>query len=222
MQVTVGSNVSQQFILLPSDSLLRTQKKTMSKKTVDNLSLPCTRQTGTVIAHKGSGQMVLHCAHGVLRSSSFSSQGRPGRSSTARGIILFHLSLLFPKGAARWSFTARIEGAHSDRAASASKGDHSGRPLSLPSLILLDWHLGKQRGDEFLKRLRADARLAAIPVVVFTTSDDHHDLSLAYANGANGYVVKPGTFAELIQCTGDLCRYWMDRNRIPHMIGTPC
>lgn len=92
----------------------------------------------------------------------------------------------------------------------------------IPSLILLDWHLGKQRGDEFLKRLRTDSRLAAIPVVVFTTSDDASDLSLAYASGANGYVVKPGTFTELIQCTSDICRYWMDRNRTPHMVATRC
>lgn len=92
----------------------------------------------------------------------------------------------------------------------------------LPALILLDWNLGRQRGDEFLKRLRADSRLAAIPVVVFTTSDDASDLALAYASGANGYVVKPGTFAELIQCAGDLCRYWLERNRVPLTIGTPC
>ncbi|MDO9118217.1 MAG: response regulator [Nitrospira sp.] len=92
----------------------------------------------------------------------------------------------------------------------------------LPALILLDWHLGKQRGDTLLKRLRADSRLAAIPVVVFTTSDDASDLSLAYASGANGYVVKPGTFAELIQCTSAICRYWLERNRVPHMVGTPC
>lgn len=92
----------------------------------------------------------------------------------------------------------------------------------LPTFILLDWHLGKQRGDEFLKRLRADSRLAAIPVVVFTTSDDASDLALAYASGANGYVIKPGTFAELIQCAGDLCRYWLERNRGPLTIGTPC
>ena len=92
----------------------------------------------------------------------------------------------------------------------------------LPTLILLDWHLGRQRGDEFLKRLRADSRMAAIPVVVFTTSDDASDLALAYASGANGYVVKPGTFAELIQCAGDLCRYWLERNRVPLTIGTPC
>lgn len=92
----------------------------------------------------------------------------------------------------------------------------------LPSLILLDWHLGKQRGDEFLKRLRADARLAAIPVVVFTTSDDASDLSLAYASGANGYVMKPGTFADLIQCTRDICTFWLARNLAPHMVETTC
>lgn len=139
------------------------------------------------------------------------------------------------EGGVNWSPTARTfspaqpqarqdapfpEGAHSDRAASASKGEQAGYPL--PSLILLDWNLGRQRGDEFLKRLRADSRLAAIPVVVFTTSDDASDFSLAYASGANGYVVKPGTFTELIQCTNDICRYWLNRNRVSHMVGTPC
>jgi len=126
------------------------------------------------------------------------------------------------EGGLNWSPTARIEGAHSDRAASASKGDQSGYPSPLPSLILLDWHLGKQRGDEFLRRLRTDSRLAAIPVVVFTTSDDASDLSLAYASGANGYVMKPGTFADLIQCTRDICTFWLARNLAPHMVETTC
>ena len=139
------------------------------------------------------------------------------------------------EGGLNWSPTARTlspaqpqarqdapfpEGAHSDRAASASKRDQSGYPL--PSLILLDLHLGGQNGCDFLKRLRTDARFASIPALVFTTSDDASDLSLAYANGANGYVVKPGTFAELIQCASDICRYWIDRNRTPHMVATPC
>ena len=93
---------------------------------------------------------------------------------------------------------------------------------SLPSVILLDWHLQKQHGDAFLRRLRTDSRFAAIPVVVFTTSDDQTDLAYCYASGANGYVVKPGTFAELIHCTADLCRYWLTWNRSLLIAETRC
>lgn len=92
----------------------------------------------------------------------------------------------------------------------------------LPSLILLDWHLGKERGDEFLKRLRADVRLATIPVVVFTTSDDAADRASAYANGANGYVVKPGTFDELVHCVETICRFWTYANLTPYLLETRC
>jgi CheY-like chemotaxis protein len=92
----------------------------------------------------------------------------------------------------------------------------------LPCLILLDLHLGSEDGCALLKRLRADARFATIPVVIFTTSDAPHDLARCQANGGNGYVVKPGTFAELIQCTTDICRFWLNRNRVPYMVGTPC
>ena len=92
----------------------------------------------------------------------------------------------------------------------------------LPALIILDLKLGRRDGCDFLKRHRADARFAAIPVVVFTTSDDQTDLARCYASGANGYVVKPGTFEELIHCTSDICRYWLDRNRVPSMVETKC
>jgi CheY-like chemotaxis protein len=101
---------------------------------------------------------------------------------------------------------------------SPSTGDQS----DLPSLILLDLKLGRRNGCDFLIRLRADARLAAIPVVVFTTSDDPTDLARCYASGANGYVVKPGTFEQLVQCIGDIVRYWIDRNLTPYPIGVRC
>ena len=95
-------------------------------------------------------------------------------------------------------------------------------PAAPLSLILLDLHLRGQDGCDFLRRLRADARFAAIPVVIFTTSDDQQDLARCYAGGANGYVVKPGVFADLVHCTGDICRYWLDRNRVPHMVESKC
>ena len=92
----------------------------------------------------------------------------------------------------------------------------------LPALILLDWHLHHQRGDAFLKRLRAEARLSAVPVVAFTTSDQAADLSTAYANAVNGYVLKPETFEDLVRCVGDICRYWVTRNRTPYCVETTC
>lgn len=92
----------------------------------------------------------------------------------------------------------------------------------LPSVVVLDWHLRNRHGDEFLSRLRADARFATIPVVVFTTSDDSSTIADGYAHGANGYVVKPGTFDDLVHCIGDICRYWLDRNRTPYLAESRC
>ena len=114
--------------------------------------------------------------------------------------------------AAGMGSTARVERGPSEAARSASK---EATPAAPPSLILLDLKLGRRNGCDFLKRFRADARFAAIPVVVFTTSDDQTDLARCYASGANGYVVKPGTFDELIHCTGDICRYWLKWNLAP-------
>jgi two-component system response regulator len=94
--------------------------------------------------------------------------------------------------------------------------------VELPALILLDWHLSHQRGDVFLKPMRSEPRFAAIPVVAFTTSDDETDLSAAYANAVNGYVVKPETFEDLVLCVGDICRYWLTRNRTPYWVETTC
>jgi two-component system response regulator len=127
-------------------------------------------------------------------------------------------SFTSPEGGLNRSPTARVQRGESATARCASTGDQSG----LPSLILLDLKLGRRNGCDFLKRLRADARFAAIPVVVFTTSDDQTDLARCYAGGANGYVVKPGTFDELVHCTADLCRYWLTWNRSLLMAETRC
>lgn len=100
----------------------------------------------------------------------------------------------------------------------SDRGGHE----QLPSVILLDWHLQNHYGDGFLKRLRADRRFASIPVVVFTTSDASSDLAGSYANGANGYVVKPGTFSQLVDFVGDFCHFWLQWNRTLHTVDSRC
>ena len=92
----------------------------------------------------------------------------------------------------------------------------------LPSLILLDLNLCGRHGCGFLRRLRADPRFAHLPVVVFTNSDAAADLSVCYGSGANGYVVKPGTYADLVHCVAALCRYWLIWNRVPAPVKARC
>lgn len=92
----------------------------------------------------------------------------------------------------------------------------------LPSLILLDWNLRTTRGDRFLQLIRSDARFASIPVVIFTTSDDASDLATGYGYGANGYVIKPGTFQDLVTFIHDLCSYWLHWNRTMYQAGVQC
>lgn len=90
------------------------------------------------------------------------------------------------------------------------------------AVVLLDWNLQVACGDQFLIRLRSDGRFASIPVVVFTTSDDSSDVAAGYRYGANGYVVKPSTFDELVHCAKDICCYWLTWNRSPLMVRSHC
>lgn len=90
------------------------------------------------------------------------------------------------------------------------------------TVVLLDWNLQVACGDKFLIRLRSDGRFASIPVVVFTTSDDSSDVVAGYRHGANGYVVKPNTFDELVQCVKDVCCYWLTWNRSPETVQIHC
>ncbi len=88
----------------------------------------------------------------------------------------------------------------------------------LPSVVLLDLKLSGMHGLEFLRQLRADARLSRIPVIILTTSDDPRDIDACYRHGANGYIVKPGMFEDLTVLVGDLCRYWLNWNRCEHTV----
>jgi CheY-like chemotaxis protein len=99
---------------------------------------------------------------------------------------------------------------------------HSFEVGTLPSIVLLDLKLRNQHGLDFLKRLRADTLLMHVPVVIFTTSDAPADLAACYAAGANGYVMKPDLFEQLVRCVADLSHFWVHWNRSPYMVETKC
>ncbi|MGQ0520966.1 MAG: ATP-binding protein [Actinomycetota bacterium] len=67
-----------------------------------------------------------------------------------------------------------------------------------PSLILLDLHLPDMSGEEVLRRLRADARTAAIPVVVLSADATVGQVERIRAGGASDYLTKPFDIPHLL------------------------
>jgi len=73
-------------------------------------------------------------------------------------------------------------------------------------LILLDIKMpGSYDGIEVLRRIKADARTKAIPVIMLTTTDDSRDVNRCYQLGCNVYIkkpIEPGAFIEAIRRLG--------------------
>ena len=93
------------------------------------------------------------------------------------------------------------------------RGEFSDRPR--PRLILLDLRLPRVDGLEVLHEIKRSPELQQIPAVVLTTSDADRDVSRAYAEHANSYLVKPVDFSQFDGLMRDLGRYWLAWNRQP-------
>ena len=66
-----------------------------------------------------------------------------------------------------------------------------------PKLVLLDINLPRVDGIEVLERIKADARLHSLPVIMLTSTDNQAEIDRCYAMGASGYVAKPVNIASL-------------------------
>lgn len=60
-----------------------------------------------------------------------------------------------------------------------------------PDLVFTDWKMPEIGGDEVLRRMRRDARLSAIPVIVITAFGSSHSAIEAVRLGAYDFVTKP-------------------------------
>ena len=68
----------------------------------------------------------------------------------------------------------------------------------VPDLVLLDLMLPDLSGKEVCRRLRADARLAAVPILMLTARGEEHDRIEGFQVGADDYVTKPFSPKELM------------------------
>jgi two-component system, chemotaxis family, chemotaxis protein CheY len=63
--------------------------------------------------------------------------------------------------------------------------------------LITDWNMPGMPGLELLKQVRADARLAKLPVLMLTAEAKREQIVEAAQAGVNGYVIKPFTAATL-------------------------
>jgi CheY-like chemotaxis protein len=95
-------------------------------------------------------------------------------------------------------------------------GQYSQRLNGMPRLVLLDLKLPKIDGLEVLRRIKADERTKAIPVVMVTSSAEESDLIESYKIGVNSYLVKPVDFSQFMDVVSRAGLYWAVLNKTPH------
>lgn len=71
-----------------------------------------------------------------------------------------------------------------------------------PDLIVLDWMLPEISGIEICRRLKSDRATRAIPVIMLSARSEEGDKVRGLETGADDYVVKPYSVAELIARIG--------------------
>lgn len=95
------------------------------------------------------------------------------------------------------------------------RGKFKDRATGPPAVVLLDINMPKINGLEVLQKLKDDANLKTIPVVVLTSSREETDLVKSYKCGVNAYVVKPVDFEDFFKAVKDLGVFWAIVNETP-------
>ncbi|NNE76276.1 MAG: response regulator [Pricia sp.] len=78
----------------------------------------------------------------------------------------------------------------------------------LADIILLDLHMPKLNGVEFLQILKNDDKLKYLPVIIVTTSANYKDVKRCYEIGIAGYITKPLKYEEYVEKLKIVLDYW--------------
>ena len=83
---------------------------------------------------------------------------------------------------------------------SVGRGDEADIRLreQIPDLVVLDWMLPGLSGIELCRRIRARTETERLPVIMLTARGEEGDRIRGLATGADDYVTKPFSVAELV------------------------
>ena len=95
------------------------------------------------------------------------------------------------------SLILRHDGHQTKVAADAAEATERVR-AELPDLVVLDWMLPGESGTALARRWRADPRTRDLPIVMLTARSEETDLVQGLDSGADDYLSKPFSNAELL------------------------
>jgi CheY-like chemotaxis protein len=85
----------------------------------------------------------------------------------------------------------------------------------LPTVILLDIKLPEVSGLDVLRWIRSQPALRTLIVVMLTASSQTVDIDLSYQLGANSFLVKTASHADLVEMLKVVHDYWVKFNLPP-------
>lgn len=84
-----------------------------------------------------------------------------------------------------------------------------------PDLILLDVNLPRLDGHEVLHKIKTNADLKIIPVIMLTTSSSASDILKSYGNHANCYITKPIEIDDFMSTVAGIENFWISIVQLP-------
>ena len=84
-----------------------------------------------------------------------------------------------------------------------------------PDLVLLDINIPKISGLDVLKEIKSNNQIKRTPVIILTTSSSEKDVSTAYKNHANCYIVKPNDADGLMHVVQAIRDFWFGLTELP-------
>jgi CheY-like chemotaxis protein len=79
----------------------------------------------------------------------------------------------------------------------------------------LDLNLPKYDGRQLLEKIKSDADLCDIPIVVLTTSSAQEDILRSYKLHANAYVTKPVDLDQFMHAVRQIDDFFVQVVRLP-------
>ena len=84
-----------------------------------------------------------------------------------------------------------------------------------PALILLNHYAAPLNAVDILKDLKSNPKYAHIPVVVLSGTTNDEILHRCYAMGANSFIQKPSSGAQVGEKISTFVRYWFNTVELP-------